>query len=196
MPTLITGAIKSMKMPDAFSEHSERVGGMGSDNWMHSYRIPKERYPEITCRYSGYPLFGAEVAAFRNILNQEAGVVFEQANPQYCTKSNLDQVRQVSSALGNSGDNQISNPEGGPMFNLKKMEVREINGRSVLHVLGWFQDQELEPKVYLSCIFIDADPKSEQCRVEELYFQAFPLDLFDKYLSDFEQVLPTIKWTN
>lgn len=196
MPTLTTGAIKSLKMPDAFSEHSEQIGGLGGDNWTHSYRIPKERYPEISCRYSGFPLYEDDETAFRNLLKQGDGIVFEQANPQYCNKTNLDLVRQVSPALGNSGSNQIANPDGGPMFNLKKMEVRHINGRPVLHVLGWFQDLQMEPKVYLSCVFIDADAKSEKCRVEELYFQSYPLDIFDKYLPEFEKTLDTIKWTN
>lgn len=197
MPTLTTGAIKKMKLPELLSEHGEQIGGYGSENWSHSYRIPGQRYPEITFRYSGFPLFGSSLDAFRSVLAAGPQIVFDVNNDQYNGVESKKIVQSISPALGNSGDNQICNEEiglDGPMFQLEEMEVLEIQKKPVLRVSGWFHNPEMEPKVYLNCIFIDADPKSDECRVEELYLQAFPQDLYRKHLPDFDQVLSSITW--
>lgn len=196
MPTITTGIIRSLKVPDAFTQHDKEVAGVSPDYWLESYRIAGENFPEISIRYSGYPMFSDDVPAFRGLLAKGEHTVFELGNPKYSLKSNIEMVKEVSPGLGNAGDNQVARPDTGPMFNLKKMSVREVQGRMVLEVTGWFQTQSLEPRVFLSCLFIDTSPQAKECKVEELYLQAFPVEQFEEYQEQFESMLTTISWAN
>ncbi len=188
MPTLTTGSIKKLKLPQAFSEQSKQIGGLGADNWTFTYRIPGEKYPEISFRYSGYPIYEGDVPAFRKLLSKPQLIFDGGAN------QNTELVKAASLVMGNAGDNQIANSDD-PMFLLEKMEVIEIAGRNVLRVQGFFHTQEKEARVFLDCLFIDSSPPAKECKVEELYFQAFPKEIYEQYHADFEKVISEISWS-
>ncbi len=196
MPTQTTGVIKSMTVPEAMSEHSQEISGRGKDSWIYSYRLPGDLYPDISYRYSGYPLNQSSDAAFRKLLAQGPQIVFENGNAQFSLQQNLDLVTQISPALGNAGDNQIENPDDGPIFHLDRMAVIELNGRNVLNAQGYFQSQAKVPRLYFSCVFVDAAAPTERCRVEECYLQAFPHEMYKEYLPSYEKMLASIKWAN
>ena len=196
MPTITTGIIRSLKVPDAFTDLKEEIAGISPEYWMKSYRIPGQNFPEISLRYPGFPMYSDDVPGFRGLLAKGEHIVFEQGNPKYSLKANIDMVKEVSPGLGNAGDNQIAKADSGPMFNLKTMSVREVQGRMLLNVTGWFQTQSLEPRVFLSCLYIDTTPGTKECKVQELYLQAFPLDQFEQYTKQFEEMLTTISWAN
>lgn len=200
MPILTTGAIKSMKVPEQFSEHAEQVGGYGPEHWSHSYRFPKQRFPEITFRYSGFPVQESAAASFRSALAEGARTIYDINDAAAMTEANKKIVAQLSGILGNSGDNQVSNTQtgiDGPVFELEEMEVIVVQNRPVLRVKGYFRNlQSMEAHTYMHGIFIDASPKSKECKVEELYLQAFPQDAFRRHLPDFAEVLSSIAWSN
>lgn len=199
MPTLTTGCITSLRVPEAFTVHDEEFGGYGGTNWSHKYRIWGKKYPEISSRYSGFPVPAYSAAAFRELLAKGPHIVFDTAQADYCQDEHKEVVSQVSPALGNSGDNQISNTNEGydaALFKLERMEVVHLNARPVLQIRGHFHTLEMEPRVFLNCYFIDADPKAKDCRVEELYMQAFPEDILKEHQADFQHVLDSINWSN
>ena len=190
-----TGIIKSMQLPEVLSNHKEKSGGYGGDNWLHTYANPGQRYPQICYRYSGSPQDNASAQLFRKLL-KSTGLLFEdgKSNP-----AEEDLVRELELVLGNSGDNQLCNTESGPRgprFHLLSLAVQEINARSVLRLNGYFQDHSREPVVYLDCIFIDASAAESECRIEELFLESFPKRSFDDMHDDFEKVIASIVWAN
>ena len=200
MPILTTGSIKTMKVPEQFSEHGEQTGGYGPTHWSHSYRFPQQRFPEITFRYSGFPVQEQSAVYFRQVLDEGARTIYDAADSATISDGSKKMVAQLSGILGNSGDNQCSNAQtgiDGPIFELEEMEVIAVQGRNVLRVKGYFRNlQSMEAHTYLNGIFIDASPNARECRVEELYLQAFPQDVFRRHLPDFAEVLSSIQWSD
>ena len=95
-------------------------------------------------------------------------------------------------------DNQISNKNigsFGPKFFLQEIAVREINGRKLMDVLGYFHGPDLEVQNHFRGLLIDANPNDgNRCRIEELIFQADTDELFKKYADDFEVAANSIQW--
>ncbi|MBX9688897.1 MAG: hypothetical protein K2X27_19470 [Candidatus Obscuribacterales bacterium] len=201
MPSTLssTGVIKSMRLPESYTGHSKSIGGNGGEDWIYSHYPGKERYPEISVRYSGFPFFGNTADGFRNLLKLEPQVIFDASSPRHSREQNQNLVREASLPLGNSGNNQIFNTKSGneaPIFFLEKMEVQNISQKNVLRVQGYFHGPDKAPQVFLDCVFIDADPKSEEVRIEELYLETDNKGLFDAEQANFEQVLKSIDWQN
>ncbi len=196
MPTQIRGVIKSLQVPKAFSRDSEEISGRGRDSWILKYQLPDSAYPEICQRYVGFPLIGDSGEPFRASLAKGPHLVFAIDDANYSGEEQVETVSDLGPALGNSGNNQIFSRNGAPGFHLERMEVREINKRNVLNVRGYFHSHSKEPQVYINCIFIDANPAEEPCRVEECYLQSFPKESFEEYNPDFERMLASITWAN
>jgi hypothetical protein len=188
------GSFKSIEMPKGFRFEGEEIGGRG-ENWLRVYRADSTDRVKISVRFSGFPLAPMDTQSFRQVLKLEPQTIFEKGGQN----NQLENVQSVAFALGNTGDNQVCNMEKGPygpVFELEKMKVDVVNGRKVVKIRGWFHGADMVPQHYFSGIFADGSPRSEECRVEELYLEAYTEDLYKEYLPVFEGVVDSLSWSN
>ncbi len=195
------GTIKSINLPDAFTKGEVLFGGMGQ-NWRKTFH-PREKKDAqdvaITSMFRGSPTLESDGRAFRTLLRQPAGVIFSaDKDTEIETHPQAEKiVNALADALGNAGNNQLTNQEtgfGGPRFYLQKMETLELNKRKVLAVYGVFHDREMKPQNYFIGLFVDAKPDKKECNVEELIFEAQTRELYEKYRGGFEKSLTSIEW--
>lgn len=201
MPDYRFGVIKSIKLPDSFARGETLHGGMGQ-NWRRSFH-PREKRDSsqvsITSLFRGSPTECREASSFRKVLAQPPGLIFCSAedSQHLCHPEAHALIKEMAEALGNAGNNQLTNFEkgvGGPRFRLQRMEVLEISGRKVLAVYGVFHNSNMEPQAYYCGLFVDAAPGKEDCAIEELVFEAQTKELYEKYRLGFEKAISTIQW--
>lgn len=119
-------------------------------------------------------------------------------------------VTALSAVLGTSmvGDNQLSNPyklpdPRAPIFHIEKMELKNLNGKTVLAVDGHFlqvnPDGSLKTnaagKPVLSSytgIFAPKDSRAQS--IEEIYMLSGDKDDFQKNKATFNRMLRSISW--
>ncbi len=195
------GTIKSINLPDSFAKGEVLFGGMGQ-NWRKTFH-PREKKDAqdvaITSMFRGCPTSEPDGITFRTLLRQPAGVIFSadrnakiEMHPQ---AKNI--INALTDALGNAGNNQLTNSEtgfGGPRFYLQRMETLELNKKKVLAVYGVFHNSQMKPQNYYVGLFVDARPDKKECVVEELIFEAQTSELYEKYRGSFEKSLSTIEW--
>jgi hypothetical protein len=195
------GTIKSTNLPDAFTKGEVLFGGMGQ-NWRKNFH-PREkkdaRDVAITSMFRGSPTLELDGKTFRSLLRQPAGVIFSaDRKAQNKIHPQAEEiVNALADALGNAGNNQLTNPQtglGGPRFYLERMEILELNKKKVLAVHGFFHDSEMKPQNYFIGLFVDAKPDQRECIVEELIFEAQTRELYEKYCGGFEKSLTSIEW--
>lgn len=195
------GSIKSMSLPDSFARGDSLHGGMGN-NWSKSF-YPREKRDQdevtITAMFRGAPTRDPDARNFRKLLDEPAGVIYSQQQSQNSKSEQraISIVTSMAEALGNAGNNQLTNFEAGisgPRFNLQKMETMELNNKKVLAVSGYFHNSEMKAQTYYLGLFVDAKPQAKECTIEEFAFEATSKELFEKYLNGFQKSLATIEW--
>jgi len=195
------GVIKSIKLPDSFARGAVLYGGMGQ-NWRRSFH-PREKKDAgdvaITSLFRGSATIGNDACTFRKVLAQPAGMIFSSSaeSKHKCHPRAQLLINEMADALGNAGNNQLTNLEtgvGGPRFYLQRMETIELNGRKVLAVYGVFHNSQMQAQAYYCGLFVDSDPAAADCVIEELVFEAQTKELYDKYRAGFEKALSTIQW--
>lgn len=192
MQVRTTGIIKSMDLPTGFVLAHQEAGTRGA-NWLRKYGPAGDKSVEICDVYRGYPQVPIDNERLRELLAKAPLVVFDKATDVCDT----DSIKQMSLALGNVGDNQLTNRLSGlsgPMFELEKLVADFVGGRSVIRVEGWFHDAGFKPDKFFSGIFFDATPEDENARVEELFLQCESLNQQLQYRPAFDQLLASIKW--
>lgn len=192
MQVRTAGIVKSMELPLRFALAHEEAGSRGA-NWLRRYCPRGETSVEIISSYRGYPAVPVDNQHLREALKASPIMIFDEEGGV----EERDAIRGMSLALGNVGNNQICNQSTGPgaaEFHLRSIVVENISGRPVVRVEGWFHDIHMKPEKYFCGIFIDATPLAENARVEELYLQTATKPEMEKYQSQFEQILQTIKW--
>lgn len=184
---------KFVRMPDGFRFEGEEYGGRG-ENWLKTYTSAALADRVKLCqRFSGYPLSEVDSESFRGALERNPQTIFEKSKPVETTIP----LRQLCYALGNVGDNQVTNSTEapyGPTFELEKLSVEEVAGRRVIRAWGWFHGADMVPDHYFCGIFVDAHPDSEECCVEELYMEAYSEELYKQCLPVFEEMIETMTW--
>ncbi len=195
------GTIKSINLPDSFAKGEVLFGGMGQ-NWRKTFH-PREKKDAqdvaITSMFRGSPTLESDAITFRTLLRQPPGVIFsadENAESKMHPQAKHI-VNALADALGNAGNNQLTNAEtgfGGPRFYLQRMETLELNKKKVLAVYGVFHNSEMKPQNYYVGLFVDSRPDKKECVVEELVFEAQTRELYEKYRGSFEKSLTTIQW--
>jgi hypothetical protein len=195
------GTIKSINLPDSFAKGEVLYGGMGQ-NWRKTFH-PREKKDTkdvaITSMFRGSPTLESDGITFRTLLRQPPGVIFSaDENAESKMQPQAKQiVNALADALGNAGNNQLTNTEtgfGGPRFYLQRMETLELNKRKVLAVYGVFHNSEMKAQNYYVGLFVDSKPDTKECVVEELVFEAQTRELYEKYRVSFEKSLTTIQW--
>ncbi|MBX9671624.1 MAG: hypothetical protein K2X93_28805 [Candidatus Obscuribacterales bacterium] len=183
---------KHVQMPQGFRFESEDYGGRG-DNWLKRFTNPDTGDDVKLCqRFSGSPLSEVDAESFRSVLLQKPHVIFEKSDSH-----NEALLRTICYALGNVGDNQMTNSTPapyGPTFELEKMAVEAVGDRNVIRVWGWFHGADMVPDHYFTGIFVDAQPESEECCVEELYLEASSEELYNNHLPLFDAMIEKITW--
>lgn len=194
MDTEKLGVIKTMHLPDNFVKGEERAGGMGN-NWRKIFHPANSTDVSITSLYRGSAAFAPSGRTFRTLLAQPSALIYSTENGGLAQAETI--ITSLAPALGNAGDNQLTNAETdeqGPLFYLQRMETVELNHRRVLAVYGIFHNSEKVPHNYYVGIFIDANPKAKECRIEEIIFEAQSRELYDQYHTQFEDSIKTIQW--
>lgn len=194
MLTLDKGAVKKLKLPESFILGEEEYGGKGL-NWRRQYVSRLGSGVEITSYYRGRPAAKVDSDAFRAVMSKPPHEIFlegqtteEQAEPI---------LQEVWGALGNAGNNQITNKSeglGGPRFHMVSCSTIDMNGRRVMVATGWFHGPDGAVHNHYCGIFFDASPNEEACRIEELIFQADSQQVYDSYLPSFREALFTMEW--
>jgi len=194
------GVIKSIELPDSFTRGAVVLGGIGR-NWRRIFHPRDKRDAQavsIISYFRGGPAPPADGKMLRKLLAKPCGLIYSSepestnAHPQAPTLINA-----LVDALGNAGNNQLTNPEtgfGGPCFFLEKVETIELNKKNVLAVHGYFHDRELNAENFYTGVFVDASPNDAECLIEELVFEANTPRLYEKYYSSFQKALNTIRW--
>ncbi len=196
-PNLMTvensDTFKFVQMPKGFRFESEDYGGRGN-NWLRTYTKPDTGDMVKLCqRFSGYPLSEIDSESFREVLKQKPHIIYEKS----AANDQAPSLRDICYALGNVGDNQMTNSTPapyGPTFELEKMAVEEVAGRNVIRVCGWFHGVDMVPQHYFCGMFVDAEPDSEECRVEELYMEAYSEELYMSHLPLFDEMIQKMTW--
>lgn len=194
MNTEKLGVIKTMRLPDDFARGEERTGGMGQ-NWRKIFHPKNNPEVSITSLYRGSAAFAPSGKAFRILLAESPTVVYSTDDSNHMQAKTI--ITSLTDALGNAGDNQLTNSdqgERGPLFFLQRLETLALNGKTALAVYGIFHDSQKTPHNYYIGIFLDADPKAKDCRIEEIIFEAQSRELYDQYHKQFEDSLKTIQW--
>lgn len=200
MPTLQAGIIKSITLPDSFAKGESLHGGRGT-NWRKVFHPRNKRDTSdvsISAFFRGRAVIDDEAKAFRVLLRQPPGVVFSAQKDTDCCHPQAESIiKAMIDALGQAGNNQLTNQERGifgPHFFLQRMETVELKKRKVMIVYGIFHDAEMNPLNHYVGLFVDADPNSSDCRIEELVFEAFSNAQYEKCRPDFEKALKSIVW--
>jgi hypothetical protein len=195
MLTLDKGAIKTLVLPENFVLAEEEYGGMGF-NWRRQY-VPKgETQIEITSFYRGRPAAEIDSEAFRTELAKPQHEIFTQGKTD--PKDAEASLSELWGALGNAGNNQITNEDtgiSGPRFYLESARTLDVQGRRVLVVGGYFHGVDGDLHNWYCGIFIDGSPEEDCSQIEELVFQADTKELYDKYFPEFWKALDTIEWS-
>lgn len=196
------GIIKTIELPDSFGRGEIQMGGMG-ENWRRQFQ-PRDKKDaddvSIVSFYRGSPAANDDAAPFRFLLRQPPAIVYSSMkNRAGQTSQCSDVIRELEGVLGQCGNNQVANEEtgfGGPRFHLEKLETISVGGKNVLSACGYFHDMDFRPQAYFAGLFLDAQPDSPQCFVEEFIFEAQTRPLFDKYYPSFEKAIASIEWKN
>ena len=125
------------------------------------------------------------------------GVIFDIAADTLDEKT-TKRIRSLESALGNAGNNQITNSSSGvsgPRFYLEKIHVIDLSSKPVMAVQGYFHGFDGQVHNHYMGIFFDATPDDrDYCQIEEIVFQAPTWELFGKYFPQFQKTLNSIRW--
>ena len=197
MPTLTKGSVSDMQLPADFEFGQDLTGGIAL-NWLKSYHAVANRDVQISLFYRGTASPADSIVGFRKLLKTQ-GVVFDNANGDADSKT-AQTIESLNAALGNAGNNQITNKAvgvTGPRFFLEKIHVILLNAKPVMAVQGYFHSYDGTIDNYYMGIFFDGSPEDEKyCRIEEVVFQAPSWALFEKYFPSFQKTLNTITWSD
>lgn len=194
MPTQNLGLIRSFELPQGFVPGAEETGTRGR-NWLRSYHPAGTDAVQLTMAYSGFPLNERESQSLRAILASEPRDIF--VKDAKCDEAARLEAELLSPALGNAGNNQISNTEAGyagPIFELERLSLVQLDVRTVVRAWGWFHSTDRIPKNHFTGIFFDASPDQPEARIEELYLQARSQELFDEHRAGFEMMLASVRF--
>ena len=197
LKTKTRGAVKKISLPERFVVDRRVDGGMG-DNWESCFHPLDQSGVSIFLYYRGRPISGEDAEAFRSLLERQPHEIFSLSSAPFPSAAAVTLFLQLAEALGNAGNNQLINREGGirgPRFFLEQAETFDLRGRRVLCVRGHFHGPDREPHNYFCGIFFDSATYDKDCRVEELILQAETESLFDQYYPLFRQSIETIEWS-
>jgi len=190
------GSIQSINIPENFIISKERYGDMAA-SWLLCYSPVEDEQIEIGFLYRGKALYVDDAKSFRKLINQPSQVLFADDTSGAVFEKQKELLDNLYFVFGDIGNNQITNDKKGlegPRFFLERLETLSINGRRVLSVKGWFHNIQLTPQNYYYGLMFDRNRLSDQCHLEELYFQAHSQIQYDKYFFEFTNCLKTIIW--
>ncbi len=185
------GSLKRIVGPPAWLKVEEESGGIGARQ-SHIFRTPEASDVCINAFYRGRPVDKETAVYFAKLLSSKV--------PEGTTSAlRPEHIRALHAVLGLNtvGDNQFTNnaPKGTrnyPVFHVTSAELTRLNGRTVLRVLGNFQNEEgLAGNEYAGILY---PSKTHPDEIEELFFQAPTRAKYLRYLNAFEQTLKTVEW--
>lgn len=189
------GSIDKILLPPNFIAGSEEYGGKAM-NWEKKFHPVNEPGVTIALYYRGMPCPQVYGDAFRQITKQPPAVYFDE---QLNEANRVDAVVRLGQALGNAGNNQLSNTAtglGGPRFHIQSLKTMLLVGKPVVFVTGLFHSFDMVVSNYYAGYFVDATPSDDRCRLEEIFLQAESIELFEKFREPFERAIATIQWSS
>jgi hypothetical protein len=206
MPTLSRGIVAELTLPEEFKLGREFEGGTGS-SWLKSCHLNSNEAILISLFYRGTRIPARDAGTFRRVLETPAMFINNSDNDGDADETELSNqstaqqiVAGLGACLGNAYNNQIINNRNGnvgPRFYLNQMEVREVVGKNVLSVSGYFHDYGGMPESSYIGLFVDASPAdNDYCQIQEIIFEAPDEWQFKKHLPTFLNCLGGIKWAS
>ncbi|MBY0359289.1 MAG: hypothetical protein K2W82_14910 [Candidatus Obscuribacterales bacterium] len=196
MNNIAMGAIKNILLPENFVPGKETIGG-NAYNWSRKFFAKENPEVELSFHYRGMKISGNDAKAFFDTVRRPPQLVFAHSDfiPPTVLEKNL--VKPLGRALGNAGNNQLTNEASGirgPRFFIEQLQVKEIKQKHVLLVAGYFHNPEGEFSQAFRGIFFQAGLPEDGLAVEEIFIQTPSKELAEKYQATFDTMLETIEW--
>lgn len=188
------GAIKKILLPGEFSEGKTTYGGTGQ-NWSFDYYAKNNPEVTITFYYRGTSIHDDDALFFLRLLEKEPQQIFSADKNSHESVEQL--IHGLAPALGNAGNNQITNKNTGmrgPRFFLASLQTMEINNKRALLVAGYFHTFEGSFSQAFRGLFFPAKNTPDSCDIEELFLQTPSKESMEEYASKFAQALASIEW--
>lgn len=160
---------------------------------MHSFHPPRLDNVMIAVLYRGAPISADAAAVLKAILNEKPAA----SGAQPLSGDEIRGLTQVF-GLGSVGDNQYTNDDAGvggecATFKMAEAATCKIGGRTVIRVVGAFQDENGVALNHYCGFYISSRKNSG--RVEEIFFQAPNKDRYLEFFPVFESCLLSLKWS-
>lgn len=176
--TDVATPIADIKIPDGWKNSRTERGGIGQ-RALDEFSAPDNSGITLSLYQEGLPLKDKAVSALKEVLSK--------GNHQLMP----NEIVAVRDAIGysNAGDNQYTDKNYRPAFNLTAAGVQNIGDAQVLVVEGKYNNGGKMFKGVFAP-FVDAQGKT---RVQQLFIEGAP-DQFPKHLSTYKSVLESIQW--
>jgi hypothetical protein len=176
--TDVKSPIADIKIPDGWTSSRTERGGIGQ-RALDEFSPPDSSAVTLSIFQEGLPLKDKAINALSEVLSK--------GNHQLLP----NEIVAVRDAIGysNAGDNQYTDKNYRPAFNLTGAGVQTINDSQVLVVEGKYNNGGKMFKGIFAP-FVDDQGKT---RVQQVFMEGAP-DAFPKYLGTYKNVVDSIKW--
>lgn len=191
------GIIKNIVLPEDFQAGVDTRGGAGH-SWTRIFFAKETPAVELKFRFRGIKTSGNDAKAFYDAVRRPPQLIFAHSDfiPPTILEKNL--VKSLGGALGNAGNNQLTNETtglSGPRFFLESLQVVELKQKHALLVAGYFHNPEGEFSQAFRGIFFQAGSYEDGLPIEEIFIQAPSKELLERYKKSFDAMLDTIEWS-
>ncbi|MBE7446598.1 MAG: hypothetical protein HS132_15740 [Planctomycetia bacterium] len=165
---------------------------------------------EISAYYRGLPIGEKSGQAFHDLiaansnLNAPRVLFAEKLDPVGTTlapsAAEAELLKSLTDVMGISttGDNQITNPHKpphpyAPAFHVESVQLRPVNGTSVLEVEGAFVDDQGKPRNYYKGVFLDFDRTTGR-HIHQVFLQGSDKTAFTQNNVSYEASVNSLVW--
>jgi hypothetical protein len=180
LPTDVKSPIADMNVPDGWSSSRTERGGIGT-RALNEFAAPDGSGVTLSLFQEGLALKAGAAAALAGVLGK---------GPHQLLPSEIVAVRDAI-GYSNAGDNQYTDKNYQPAFNLSTAGVARVNDKDVLVVEGKYNNGGKSFKgIYAP--FVD---DSGATRVQQVFIEGAP-SAVAKHLGTFKSAIDSIKWND
>ncbi len=188
--------IESLNLPPHWIE--KEVNDVVDIQAVRSFSPVDDPSVKIELFYRGFSISEEDSKSFREILKLAPKIVFDRQIRNEPLTGDAQIITALIEVLGNVGNNQLTNNQQGfrgPAFILERLEIIKWLGKPLLTAKGAFQEPESGKRINeFYGFFIDTNPNTSLCNVEEIYLETPIAQLHKQYLPVFRQCLNSIRW--
>lgn len=178
LPTDVKWPIKEMKLPEGWTKSRTERGGIGS-RALDEYEAPDGSGVTLSLFQEGMPLKANAAASLGAVLSK---------GPHQLLPSEIVAVRDAI-GYSNAGDNQYTDKNYQPAFNLSSAGVARVNDKNVLVIEGHYNNGG---KLFKG-IFAPFTDDAGSTRVQQVFMEGAP-SAVARHLNDFRTSVESIRW--